>query len=161
MLIEMAQSTPCRPGSTAPFVGCGHRFYLWLLHSQELERASGLFLSFPFHKMGRSTLPPQKLLVTRSSSAPDCCFSFPLVSLLHSSEWWPSVAMVTPHRVMLLRNNDNWWQQGSRARMVISLWGVPRLGREATKEAVLGIKERMGGELNLINWTRMLPVSSN
>lgn len=42
--------------------------------------------------------------------------------------------MVTQPWVTLLRNNDNWRQQGSRARVVIRLWGGLCLGGEAAPE---------------------------
>lgn len=112
---------------------CGPKVWRLLLHSPEGRRAFVCSSVSPSIKWEEARLPPQKLPVTGSSSARDPLFPLP-VSLWHSSEWWPAVAMVTQLRVTLLRNNDNWRQQGSSATVVISLQGVPCLGRAKQKE---------------------------
>lgn len=65
-----------------------------LLHSPEGRRAFVHSSVSPSIKWEEARLPPQKLPVTGSGLARDPFFPLP-VSLWHSSEWWPGVAMVT------------------------------------------------------------------
>lgn len=146
--------------STAPGVGCGcqvlHSAPPFTVIKRELVRSS----VSPSIKWEEAHLPPQKFLVPRSGSARDCSFPFPPVSLLHSSKWWPTVAMVTQHRVMLPRNNDNWWQQGSRAEWWLASEERP-VCAERQQRKLFWAWEGLEGELHLTSRARMRPVSGS
>ena len=115
LVCQMTEQPPRRQGSIETVQGVVLRFGGLLLHSLEGRRAFVCSSVSPSIKWEEARLPPQKLPVTRSGSARDPFFPLP-VSPWHCSEWWPAVAMVTQHRVTLLRNNDNWRQRGSRAQ---------------------------------------------